>query len=566
MAPAHWEKIRGRKLEEQRSRIPQEWLIPASQLPSNGVSDVMAIPGSCGILSNREIKITEGYDARSLAAAIREKDYSAVEVTTAFCKRAAIANQLTSCLTEPLFTSALARARFLDTHLHRTGQPFGPLHGLPISVKDTFDIEGVDSTVGISALAFHPATANAFMINTLLTAGAVIHCKTNVPQGMLALDSVNNIFGRVLNPRHRQQWTAGGSSGGEAVLVAMRGSVLGVGTDVGGSIRIPAFVNGIVGFKPGKGKISTKGLTTGQLPAAGKVGLEVCAGPIARTTEDLGLFMEVIESGRMWEFDPEVKAEERWWTQNQDALQTPRKIHDKTLRIGILSSDGITTPLPPITTMLHTLTRTLNAHSIATIPINPFATSSTKAQSLANKFFSASGSAHLLSLLNSTSEPLIPWLSSRLKQRPPATLDQFRALLAQREELQTQLLRIWKDVDLLICPVAPHPVPPIDRWNAIGYTSMFVLLDWPAGVVQVGEVGEGDVEVEIEGEVRGEWDRVNRGLWERELREGYVGSPLAVQVVGPPGRERRCWEGMQFLEEVVGIEKVEGKEGERARL
>ncbi|KAL8778517.1 MAG: hypothetical protein Q9213_007375, partial [Squamulea squamosa] len=409
MAPAQWEKIRDRKLEEQRSRIPQEWLIPASQLPSTDVSYVMDIPGSCGILSNREIKITEGYNARSLAAAIREKEYNAVEVTTAFCKRAAIANQLTSCLTEPLFAPVLARARFLDTHLHRTGQTLGPLHGLPISIKDTFNIEGVDSTVGISALAFHTANANAPI--------------------------VNNIFGRVLNPRNRQQWTAGGSSGGEAILVAMRGSVMGVGTDVGGSIRIPAFVNGIVGFKPGKGRISTKGLATAQLPAAGKVGLEFCAGPIARTTEDIGLFMEVVESGRMWEVDPEVKAEEGWWTQNQDALKIPKKLQDKTLRIGILSSDGITTPLPSITTMLHTLTRTLNAHSIATIPINPFTTSFSAAQSLTNKFFSVSGSTHLLSLLNSTSEPLIPWLSSRLKPRPPATLDHFRSLLAQREEL-----------------------------------------------------------------------------------------------------------------------------------
>ncbi|CAO1599449.1 hypothetical protein XANCAGTX0491_003174 [Xanthoria calcicola] len=498
MSPANWETIRDRKLEEQRSQLRQDWLILESQLPSDNVSDVTDIPRTCGILSSRDFKITDSYDARGLAEAIRAKIYTAVEVTTAFCKRAAIANQLTSCLTECLFDSAVARAAFLDAHLDRTGQTLGPLHGLPISVKDTFDIEGIDSSVGISALAFHPAQDSAPIIDTLLSAGAVIHCKTNVPQSMLALDSVNNIFGRVLNPRNRRQWTAGGSSGGEAVLVAMKGSVMGVGTDVGGSIRIPAFVNGVVGFKPGKGRISDKGLTTGQLPAAEKVGLESCVGPIARTIEDLGLFMEVVEHGRMWEVDPEVKAEEGWWTRSPDpALPLRTKVQEeKPLRIGILPSDGVTSPLPPVTSSLHRLTGLLQTHKdIQTVPLNPHTTAFSQCQSLSNKFFSAEGGAHLLSLIHSTSEPLIPWLSTRLRPKTPATLTHFRALLAQKSALSTRLLRsIWvdHDIDLLICPVAPHPVPPPDAWNAVGYTSAFVLLDWPAGVVQVGRVRRED--------------------------------------------------------------------------
>ena len=116
---------------------------------------------------------------------------------------------------------------------------------------------------------------------------------------MLALDSVNNIFGRTLNPQNRKHWTAGGSSGGEAALVAMKGCVMGVGTDVGGSVRIPAFVNGVVGLKPSKGRVSAKGVTTGQKDASGMVGLEACAGPIARDVDDLGLFMEAVEKVSM---------------------------------------------------------------------------------------------------------------------------------------------------------------------------------------------------------------------------------------------------------------------------
>ncbi|KAL9598083.1 MAG: hypothetical protein Q9219_004714 [cf. Caloplaca sp. 3 TL-2023] len=562
MAPATWETIRDRKLEEQRSRIPHEWLIPPDELPPDDVEDVTDIPRTCGILSSEEIHITEHHDARGLAAAIRSKRYTAFEVTVAFCKRAAISNQLLSTLTELLFTSALSRARFLDAHLARTGLPMGPLHGLPISVKDTFHIAGVDSTAGICALAFQPASQNAPLVETLLAAGAIIHCKTNVPQTLLALHSVNNLFGRVLNPRNRKLWTAGGSSGGEGALVAMRGCAMGVGTDVGGSIRIPAFVNGVLGFKPGKGRVSAKGHTTGQLDAAGKVGLEVVVGPIARRLDDIALFMEVVEVGRMWEQDPEILFQEKWWSGYAPTQQfsMEQKLEKGQLRVGILWDDGISTILPPIRAMLAQLAAKMAETGIHILPVDPYKSGFSECQSLVNKFFSVEGNTHLLSLVESTNEPLIPWLANRLKRKQPATVDQLRTLHSRKLELETRFLTLWKGgdvqgeeggIDFLICPVAPHPVPPPDRWNAIGYTSAFVLLDYPAGVVQVGTVGEGDLEGDVEGEVRGEWDKVNRRLWEPGMRRGYLGSPLAVQVVAPKGRERRCWEAMRIVEGIV---------------
>lgn len=546
-----WETIRDRKLEQQRSRIPQEWLIPEDKLPSENVHNVLDTPRGCGVLNSREIRITEHYNARELGAAIQNREYTALEVTIAFCKRAAISNQLLLTLTEPLFASAVTRARFLDDHLNRTGTPFGPLHGLPISVKDTFDIVGVDSTVGISRLAFHPAAQNAAVVDLLLAAGAVIHCKTNVPQSMLALDSVNNIFGRTLNPLNRKQWTAGGSSGGEAALVAMKGCVMGVGTDVGGSVRIPAFVNGVVGLKPGKGRVSAKGLTTGQLDAFGKVGMEAVVGPIASCLDDIGLFMEVVEGGNMWKEDPEVLDQEDWWTSPGDDMKIGEKLQQGKLRVGVLWDDGNVVPLPPVKNLLRLLTKELQARGIEIVAVDPHESGFSNCQGLANKFFSVEGGDHLLSLIESTGEPLIPWLAPRLKRKQPATVERLRALHVQKLELETQMLKIWKDIDFLLCPVAPHPIPPPDRWNAIGYTSAFVLLDYPAGVVQAGSVGVEDLEHEVEGGVRGEWDRINRRLWDEETRKGYVGSPWAVQVVGPKGRERRCWEGMKVVEEIV---------------
>lgn len=121
------------------------------------------------------------------------------------------------------------------------------------------------------------------------------------------------------------------------------------------------------------------------------------------------------------------------------------------------------------------------------------------------------------------------------------------------------MLALWKDleIDLIICPVAPHPVLPLVRWNAIGYTSAFMFLEYPAGVVQAGVVGEEDLKEEVKGELRGVWDWVNRALW------GYLRSPLTLQIMTPKGRERRCWEGMKIVE---GVTKGESDRRMRARL
>jgi amidase len=157
-----------------------------------------------------------------------------------------------------LFDDALTRAAELDAHLVSGKPPLGPLHGVPISLKDTFKVRGYDASIGLAALCYKPATGNSVLVDCLLNAGAVLYCKTNVPQTLMALDSHNNIFGRVANPLNTAV-TAGGSSGGEGALLAMRGSILGVGTDVGGSIRIPAMCEGTFGIKPSGERIPYAG-------------------------------------------------------------------------------------------------------------------------------------------------------------------------------------------------------------------------------------------------------------------------------------------------------------------
>ncbi|KAK4498039.1 hypothetical protein PRZ48_010695 [Zasmidium cellare] len=220
------------KREQRDSLIPSEWRV---KTPSDSQNVLQS-----GLLSEKELKITSDHDAVDILERIKTRQYSAEEVTRAFCKRAAIAQQLTNCLTEIFFDEAIERSKKLDEELAgNPDQHLRPLHGLPISIKDSFRVPGVDSTTGLVCWANEPDTEFSSLPKLLLDLGAVLYCKTNVPQTMMTADSDNNVFGRTLNPNNLSL-TAGGSSGGEGALIALRGSILGVGTDIAGSIRIPS--------------------------------------------------------------------------------------------------------------------------------------------------------------------------------------------------------------------------------------------------------------------------------------------------------------------------------------
>lgn len=132
----NWETIRDAKREEQISRILVNWRLEATKYPSEETVDVRPIAATSGILSDRELEITgEGYDATALAAEIAKGTYTALETVTAFCKRAAICQQLCSALTEICFADAIEKAKKLDVHFRETNKTVGPLHGLPMTFK-----------------------------------------------------------------------------------------------------------------------------------------------------------------------------------------------------------------------------------------------------------------------------------------------------------------------------------------------------------------------------------------------------------------------------------------------
>lgn len=141
-----WKPTVQQKRSLQLAAIPPSWRlsipIPTSQTTLETIH-------SCNILTPQELEWTETTDVAKLLSLLASRGASSVQVTTAFCKRAAIAQQLTKCLTEIFFDRALVKAQELDEYLERTGETIGPLHGLPVSIKDRFDIEGYDTTVGM---------------------------------------------------------------------------------------------------------------------------------------------------------------------------------------------------------------------------------------------------------------------------------------------------------------------------------------------------------------------------------------------------------------------------------
>ncbi|KAJ7052244.1 amidase [Mycena amicta] len=224
--------------------------------------------------------------ASEIVVRIGSGEWTATEVVTAYVARAAEAHAATNCGTEILFEDALREANALDADFAATKKLRGLLHGVPISLKDQFDVVGYDSSMGYSKLLQKPASTNSDIAALLRAAGAIPIIKTNVPQTLFAMECSNPVFGATTNP-YNSFYSSGGSSGGEAALLAMDGSALGVGSDIGGSLRVPAALCGVYSLKPSMLRVSYIG--AGE-PTPGFDGIISVAGPMGRSVDDLDIF------------------------------------------------------------------------------------------------------------------------------------------------------------------------------------------------------------------------------------------------------------------------------------
>ncbi|KAF4815371.1 Acetamidase [Colletotrichum tropicale] len=548
-AAMEWEVIASRHREKQQASIPQEWVLSDQKLrglqgagtPKEGQLNALDVARKSGLFTDSELEITESYSAKELLAKIHDGKLTSEEVTVAFCKRAALAQQLINCLTEIFFAEGIARAKELDKLFKETGKPTGPLHGLPISVKDSFKVKGHHATVGyVEFLKRPPPTTNSAMIDLLLDAGAVFFCKTNVPQTMMTADSENNIFGRTLNP-HKTSLTAGGSTGGEGALVSFRGSVLGVGTDIAGSIRIPSLCCGIYGFKPTADRTPFGGQSNYPFPKVHLPGVAPVAGPMANSVDDLFLFMETVLSQNPWRYDASAIAAP--WS-------APKSDSTKHLTVGVLPEDPEYPMHPPVRRALEDAVSALlkAGHKVIRLPQDPDCSAGLGGRLGFQYFFMTSDGLDVLA--NEIGEPLVPSVKRGVhpftKTKPPVSADkpvahQLSDFLGLRDAYADSWRKTWREhgLDVVIGPGAISTSVPHDTYGNPVYTLMWNVLDYPAGIIPYGFASkEKDPSPEkAVAEFEADYDP-----------EASDGAPCSIQVVAPRFHDEQCLEAIRIID------------------
>lgn len=385
-----WKIIAEKKREEREGKIPEEWRIAPELLPAEETKDVHGFPVDSGFFTKEELEITNS-TASEVVDKIAKGEWTAVEVTKALCKRAAVAQQLVNCLTEILFDDAVQRAEELDAYFKKEGKTIGPLHGLPISLKDQFNIKGVDSTIGYVSYIGKEAPSNSTLTDLLLDAGAIVYVKTNVPATLMMGETVNNVFGRTRHPYNRNL-TSGGSSGGESALLCFRGSLLGVGTDIGGSIRHPASYCGLYALRPSNQRVSYQNAVNTYL---GQEAVQSSAGPMTHSPADIRLFMKALADQKPWLRDANIVPLS--WREEEEKLP-------KQLCFGFGMGDGTVTPSPPLRRAMEITKAKLEAAGHKVVEYIPY--EHHEASELVTKMWEADGGEEFRRDTDASGEPL----------------------------------------------------------------------------------------------------------------------------------------------------------------
>lgn len=449
--------------------------------------------------------------ATSLAQAIRDKRVSSQEVVEAYIHRIEAVNPQLNAVVQLTADTALTQARQADVALAR-GEIKGPLHGVPITIKDSFDTEGVISTAGTKGRASYVPQQDATAVARMRAAGAILLGKTNLPELSLAYESNNLIYGRTNNPYDLSR-TPGGSSGGESAIIAAGGSPLGLGTDGFGSIRLPAHFCGIAGLKPTSGRIPFTGLLPSAFGASARLRH---VGPMARYVEDLILTLPIL-AGVDWRDPATIPM----------PLDDPRKVELKSLRVAFYTDNGIMTPTPETTGIVRTAVHALADAGTVVEEARPAGIE--QSYEIFRNLFAADGGAgvqRLLQMAGTTDiHPFVQQFGEIL--HPYAmTSAEFSGLLVRWDMFRSTLLSFLEKYDVIICPVCATPAWPHsstiteEQFFAGSYSITYNLTGWPGVAVRGGTSSE----------------RL----------------PIGVQVVARPWREDVALAVAQHLETVLG--------------
>ncbi|KAF7869862.1 hypothetical protein EAF04_004646 [Stromatinia cepivora] len=543
-----WQEIAKDKKERISASIPPEWRL--KHQPTD--VSVMGYTDTADIMSIDEVAITNS-SATDLVTKMARGELTSVAVTTAFCKRAALAHQLLNCALEFFPEMALVRARELDEYFRKTGKTVGPLHGLPISLKDQFRIKGLETCMGYVSWIGKYEDHNSILVRLLLQAGAVFYIKTSVPQSLMCGETINNVIGRTVNP-HNKNWSCGGSSGGEGANIAFRGGIIGVGTDIGGSIRIPAAFNFLYGLRPSHGRLPYGKMANSM---EGQETVHSVCGPIAHSVADMRLFVQAVLAEEPWKFDAKV-VPMPWRQSEADVIKS--RILDGGLTIGYYDCDGNVLPHPPVLRGIKTVADTLKKRGHEVFKWTPY--KHDHAHNLINAIYGADAGKDIHSVLSASGEPAIPNISDFVNpSTTPLSLNELWDVHLQKWTYQCEYLeqfrvmeeKLGREIDAIVAPVAPTAAVRHDCYRYYAYTSVINLLDFTSVVVPVGFADRG-VDGKVQGfEALSEIDGVVQGEYDPDA---YHGAPVAVQVIGRRLTEERILAVAEEIGRLLGNEIV----------
>jgi Asp-tRNA(Asn)/Glu-tRNA(Gln) amidotransferase A subunit family amidase len=425
--------------------------------------------------------------AVAMAAQIRQRELSPVELVEAHLARIEKLNPKLNAFVQVDAEGARRQARAAEDAVSH--EKLGPLHGVPISIKSSIEVNRMRCEAGSKLRAGLVATQDAPLVSRLRNAGAIILGTTNAPELLMAWETDNLLYGRTNNPWDLSR-TPGGSSGGEAAAIAAGCSAGGVGSDGGGSIRVPAHFSGICGLKPTPGRIPA----TGHFPTSvGPFALLGVVGPMARTAADLKVLFEVMQGPD--DGDPSAAPVPVRWPDRGDL---------KKLRVGYFEDDGRT----PVTAETRAAVRAAaEALKRAGFVVEPFRPEGLEqARQLWWLFFGIAGGMLLRPMTQGREAGLSPILKqhlSRVAAEPSHTGQTLLDTWIMRDELRMQVFSQMREYPVLLCPVASVPafrhgerswnvdgktVEYLDAWS---YTEWFNLLGTPAVAVPFGRSNQG---------------------------------------------------------------------------
>ncbi|KAI9367607.1 amidase signature domain-containing protein [Aspergillus egyptiacus] len=565
--PAGWQLIASEKREANLAKIPTEWILEP-QVLEDGRSRRSIVGDYIGDLLDVKSQNITDMDVPELVARMRDGTFTAVEVVTAFCKRAAYAHQLSNLLLEVRFNEAIERAHELDDYFRKYKQLVGPLHGIPLTLKDQFHIKGLDTSMGfigwIGTFEGKKGTGKerifeSELIRELNILGAVPIGKTTLMQSLWAPETNNNILGYAFNPYNRNLST-GGSSGGEGAMQALKGSAFGIGTDIGGSVSMPASFQGVFSIKPSAGRISFKGAAnTGK----GQEVMPTVVGIMGHSVDSLRLILKSLLSTEPWLSDPYTLPvpwrSEREYDPHHEPGYKPA--------FGFLTNDGVLTPHPPVSRALEIVKEALRLKGHELIGWDWPHNEETLEIHLQQRLIArGDGCPDVYDAVHLSGEPFVPEIRNLFpngKPRDPLPLMEYRKVVRRMRDYRERHLNYWastadrtggRAVEALLSPVTPYAGVLPGKFQDSTYTSSVNVLDYTSIVIPVTLADKAIDVVSPSFTPLSEEDKVNMNSYDPET---YHGAPAAVQLIGRRLDEERLLSLAQLVVQALDDYKSE---------